>query len=197
MVKETREAQALRTYLEVIAQSWKDCEEWIVRWIVVTPFITPLSRFRRKKIMEGITISSLEVTVNNEDTHPDINMNFMIISQTVADLNLKSITLCIRSGQWEFARVYATPDMDDIPSVIKNRKVEKVNVRLDPPLKWWLEYRSNINIHKVILEVSTSWGNLKWNVNIIGCSVNIHNIDGVCNRYLSRIGLKREGNNEL
>jgi len=157
---------------------------WGVRWTIMLPF-----RYRRKKIMEGIEIRNATFTVNG-DGCPDLNVHFWIGKHTHATLKIKSLTLCFQSGQWEFARIHVTPAIDGIPHTLRGMKDTQVNIRLVPPLKWWLEYKSNINISKAFLEVATSWGDLGWLVKITECSMDIRGIDGVCEKYLTRIGLK-------
>ncbi len=165
--------------------------QWIVRWILMFP-ITLITRYRKRKIMEGIEIRNAKFTVSG-DIYPDINIHFWIDSKTTAKLRIRSLTLCLRSGQWEFARVHATPSIDGIPAVVNGRDNTPVNLRFDPPLKWWMEYRSNMNIGKAFLKATTSWGNLSWLAKITECSMDILGIDRVCDEYLSRIRLKREG----
>ena len=87
-------------------------------------------------------------------------------------------------------RIFANPSLDNIPNVIKARRNTTVDLKFNPPIDWWLESRSNINIKKAFLSAMTMWGQLDWSVKLAECSMDDNRLDYVGNQYLSRLGLK-------
>ena len=167
--------------------------EFIAGEIVMRILIWPLSRlvkWRKSNIEKGIEIRSMKLNAQY-DIYPQLALHFTIVSHTTANIQLKKMALVLQSGQREFMRIYAYPELDSMPSVVKANKSITVNLKFNPPVEWWLESRTNIGIQKAFLEATSMWGRLEWPVTTLECSATDSRLIDIGNEYLCRIGLKK------
>ena len=166
---------------------------FVVEEVIVRMFnhsISYLFKWRKTQILRGVRLEGLDLNLNY-DNHPILGLQFALINHSTANIEIRKLTLVLQSGQWEFMRLGVIPEIDtSLPKILKNRHTDSVNVSFMPPIEWWLEVRSNINIKSAFLEGQSIWGAVVGNVELHGCSVTKTELDNIGSKYLARVRLR-------
>ncbi len=118
---------------------------------------------RKARIAAGITIRDLRAeAIDGTDPH-SVNLSFVIASRTAATVRLRRAVLCLRSGDWEVARLELSPHLDPVPVEIKGRTDTGARFRFDPPVAWWLQTAPSLAAGGAYFEVDSIRGTVRWN----------------------------------
>jgi hypothetical protein len=139
---------------------------------------------RRKYIAKGIEIRDFRAAASDTTRPHSIDIRFVIDSNTDATVRLKRVILCLYAGSWEVARLDLNPDLDDLPRLIKGRTNPEVGLCFYPPVLWWVEGRSALELKKAEFEVESAWGIIRWSVRITKGSATIDHVDKIRDSYI-------------
>lgn len=142
---------------------------------------------RKSRIAAGISIKEFHATATGDTQPPSVILDFVIASRTTATVRLRRAVLCLRSGDWEVARLELSPHLDPVPAEIKGRADTGISLRFDPPVAWWLQARPSLAVGEAYFEVDSLWGAVRWNPSTPSETLPVEGLEAVRESYLSTI----------